>query len=93
MEGTMVHMTERTYIFNNNLLKMGKALRTLRQRKGLTISEFAEIVNLSDRIISNYENGKNLITIESIIKIYRSDVFTPLTLSELLDILIVNIYE
>ncbi|RLU52460.1 XRE family transcriptional regulator [Streptococcus iniae] len=68
-------------------------LREMRKKKNLTISKFSELINLSDKIISNYENGKNLITIESIVKIYKSNVFYPMTLTELLDILVVSVFE
>lgn len=86
-------MTIRKEKFNTNILKIGTSLRTLRKRKGLTIAQFAEKVDLSEKIISNYENGKNIISIESIIKIYQSKVYAPLTLTELFDILIIQIYE
>lgn len=86
-------LTTRKNKYNKTLIDMGEALRTLRKQRNLTISQFAEIVDLSDKIISNYERGMNAITIESIVKIYRSNVFAPKTLSEILDIIVVQIIE
>ncbi len=90
----MVHnMTERRNKNNLKLIAMGKSLRTLRLNKNLTISQFSEQIDLSERMISNYENGKNVLSIETIVKIDRSGVFGPLKLRDLFDILVFSIYE
>lgn len=85
-------MTIRKQLYNEKLVKVGIALRAIREKKGLTIAQFAEEVDLSDRTISNYELGKNYMTIESIVKITESPV-CDFTLTEILDILIVQIFE
>lgn len=86
------NMTIRKEKFDNNLFKMGDSLRKLRENRHFTIEQFAEKTDLSTKTIGNCERGLNFLSIESIVKIYRSNVFN-LTLSELLEVLIVQIYE
>lgn len=73
--------------------QMGKQLKFLRKQNNLTISQVAELLDLSDKIISNYENGYNYITIETIIKIYKTNAFGNRDLNELLQIFIIDIFE
>lgn len=56
-------------IFDN---MVGERIRELRKEYGMTIDQFAEITDLSNKTISNYENGKNTITIPSLINIYKA---------------------
>lgn len=86
-------MTIRRNQFNGKLLEIGRRLRSLRKQKKLTISQFAEVIDLSTKMVSNYENGKNVMTIETIVKIHRRKVFEPKTLGELFEILVISIYE
>lgn len=82
------------YIPNTFDLNVGNNLRTLRQMHHLTIDAFAEKVHLSSRSISNYENGNNTITIESLVKIYESNIYREsfTSLNELFDALINSAY-
>ena len=43
-----------------NQQKIGEFLKELRKQKGLTQEQFAEIVNVSNRTVSRWENGNNL---------------------------------
>ena len=40
-----------------NQAKIGEFLKKLRKQKGLTQEQFAEIVNVSNRTVSRWENG------------------------------------
>ncbi|WP_239773091.1 helix-turn-helix transcriptional regulator [Mammaliicoccus sp. I-M36] len=71
---------------------MGRKLRLLRKKEELTIEELAEKLDLSSKIISNYENGKNKMTIDTIIKIDRNMVFEDKSLEELVQIFILDIF-
>ncbi len=71
---------------------MGERLRKLRKSKKLTISQLAEQIGMSDRMVSNYERGENAISLEFIIKIYEAKVFEDRSLEELLYLFIVEIY-
>ena len=44
-------------------------LRAARINKGLTMREAAEIVNISDRSIANYESGKRKPRIDTLIRL------------------------
>lgn len=55
--------------------RVGSKIKELRKNANMTIDEFSEATNLSHRTISNYENGKNTISIQSLIKIYESIPF------------------
>lgn len=65
-----------------NQQKTGAFLRELRKEKGLTQEQFAEIVLVSGRTVSRWENGRNLPDIDVLIEI--SD-FYGVDLRELLD--------
>lgn len=82
------------YIPNTFDSNVGKNLRILRKKYNLTIENFAEKVHLSSRSISNYENGNNTITIESLVKIYESNIYREsfTSLNELFDALINSAY-
>ncbi len=62
--------------------KIGLFLKSLRKEKGLTQEEFAEIVNVSNRTVSRWENGNNMPDLDILIEI--SD-FYEIELRELLD--------
>lgn len=62
--------------------KIGQFLKLLRKEKGLTQEQFAEIVNVSNRTVSRWENGNNMPDLDILIKI--SD-FYEVELRELLD--------
>lgn len=49
--------------------KIGKFLKELRNQNGLTQEEFAEIVYVSSRTISRWENGKNMPDLDVLIGI------------------------
>ncbi len=88
-------MTERKNtlnIKNDPYYLMGRKLRLLRKKEELTIEELAEKLDLSSKIISNYENGKNKMTIDTIIKIDRNMVFEDKSLEELVQIFILDIF-
>lgn len=87
-------MTERKTINSNNrLYSMGTMLGKLREHDNMTIEELAESLGVSTRMIYNYENGKNIISLEMIVKIYERKIFTNRTLEELVDIFIIQIYK
>lgn len=62
--------------------KIGLLLKQLRNEKGLTQEQFAEIVNVSNRTVSRWENGNNMPDLDILIQI--SD-FYQMDLRELLD--------
>lgn len=62
--------------------KIGRLLKTLRKEKGLTQEQFAEIVHVSNRTVSRWENGNNMPDVDILIQI--SD-FYEINLRELLD--------
>lgn len=62
--------------------KIGQFLKSLRKEKGLTQEQFAEIVNVSNRTVSRWENGNNMPDLDILIEI--SD-FYEVELRELLD--------
>ncbi len=65
-----------------NQQKIGIFLKELRKQKGLTQQQFAEIVNVSNRTVSRWENGNNLPDLDILIEI--SDYY-EIDLRELLD--------
>lgn len=52
-----------------NQQKIGGFLKELRKQKGLTQEQFAEIVNVSNRTVSRWENGNNLPDLDILIEI------------------------
>ncbi len=62
--------------------KIGSLLKELRKEKGLTQEQFAEIVNVSNRTVSRWENGNNMPDLDILIQI--SDYY-EIDLRELLD--------
>jgi len=78
---------------NDPYYEMGSKLKKLRKEHGMTIADLAERIDLSEKIISNYENGYNRMTIETIIRIYNFETFGPRSLEELLQIFILEIFE
>ena len=65
-----------------NQQKIGEFLKDLRKEKGLTQEQFAEIVNVSNRTVSRWENGKNMPDLDILIQL--SEYF-EIELRELLD--------
>ena len=65
-----------------NQHKIGEFLRELRKQKGLTQERFAEIVKVSNRTVSRWENGNNLPDLDILIEI--SDYY-EIDLRELLN--------
>ena len=62
--------------------KIGSLLKELRKEKGLTQEQFAEIVNVSNRTVSRWENGNNMPDLDILIQI--SDYY-EINLRELLE--------
>ena len=62
--------------------KIGSLLKELRKEKGLTQEQFAEIVNVSNRTVSRWENGNNMPDLDILIQI--SDYY-EIDLRELLN--------
>ncbi len=62
--------------------KIGTFLKTLRNEKGFTQEELAEILNVSSRSISRWENGKNF-----------PDISLLVQLAELYDVEIIEIID
>lgn len=95
LKGTMVPMTNRNNIFNPKLKRMGDTLRILRIKNGLTIARLSELTNISEKMIGNYENARNLMTIETIIKLYYSEAFEDKdrSLIDYCTLFIVDIFE
>lgn len=62
--------------------KIGSLLKKLRNEKGLTQEQFAEMVNVSNRTVSRWENGNNMPDLDILIQI--SDYY-EIDLRELLD--------
>ncbi len=62
--------------------KIGKLLKELRNEKGLTQEQLAEIFNVSNRTVSRWENGNNMPDLDILIQI--SDYY-EIDLRELLD--------
>lgn len=82
------------YIPNDDpYLQMGKKLNELRKKENLSITELSETLDLSTKIISNYENGWNRMTLETILSIYESDFANDYDLDTLTQIFIVDIFE
>ena len=52
-----------------NQEKIGKFLKELRKRKGLTQEQIAEKFNVSNRTISRWENGHNMPDLDILIEI------------------------
>lgn len=65
-----------------NQQKIGTFLKKLRNEKGLTQEQFAEIFHVSNRTVSRWENGNNMPDLDILIEI--SDYY-ELDLRELLD--------
>lgn len=65
-----------------NQEKIGKFLKGLRKEKGLTQEQFAEIVNVSNRTVSRWENGNNMPDLDVLIQL--SDYY-EIELRELLE--------
>ena len=64
-----------------NIVEIGKYIRKLRNRRGLTQGELAVYLNVSDKTISKWESGKGLPEIETLLNL--SDFFS-ITVDDLL---------
>jgi len=69
-------------VLHGNQQKIGKLLKDLRKEKRLTQENFAEIVNVSNRTVSRWENGNNMPDLDILIQL--SDYY-EIDLRELLD--------
>lgn len=49
--------------------KIGAFLKGLRKEKGLTQEQFSEIVHVSNRTVSRWENGNNLPDLDILLEI------------------------
>ena len=47
-------------------IKTGAFLKELRNQKGLTQEQFAEIINVSNRTVSRWENGETIPNMETL---------------------------
>ncbi len=54
--------------------RFGEKLRTLRQRRGMTLQELSQLLEVSTTHIWNIENGKKMPNVPMVIKV--SDIFT-----------------
>ncbi len=52
-----------------NQVKIGEFLKLLRKEKGLTQEQFAEVMNVSNRTVSRWENGNNMPDLDILIDI------------------------
>lgn len=75
-------------VFTN---RSGIALYQLRKTLNLTQETFAERIGIDAKSISNYENGRTRLTLDTIFRIYQSKV-TDRSLEELLQVLVVDVY-
>ncbi len=78
---------------NDRVIQMGNQLKELRKIEKLTIEELSEKLDVSPRMIYNYENGNNVLSIEMIVRMYERRIFKERTLEELLEIFIIQIYK
>ena len=56
-----------TYLHDSRL-KMGETLKQIREKKGYSQEQLAEIMNISRTTISKIENGKFAISIDYLVK-------------------------
>ena len=53
---------------NDRIIQMGDRLKALRNIEKLTVEELAERLEISPRMVYNYENGSNVLSIEIIVR-------------------------
>ena len=58
-----------------NQEKIGKFLKELRKKKGLTQEQIAEKFNVSNRTISRWENGNNMPDLDILTPVYNFLIF------------------
>ena len=63
-------------------IKIGAFLKELRNKKGLTQEQFAEIINVSNRTVSRWENGYNLPDLDVLVELAG---YYEVDLQEILD--------
>lgn len=78
---------------NDRVIQMGNQLKELRKVERMTVEELSEKLDVSPRMIYNYENGNNILSIEMIVRIYEINVFKERSLEELVEIFIIQIYK
>ena len=78
---------------NDRVIQMGNQLKELRKFERMTVEELSEKLDVSPRMIYNYENGNNILSIEMIVRIYEINVFKERSLEELVEIFIIQIYK
>ena len=76
---------------NDRIIQMGDRLKALRNIEKLTVEELAERLEISPRMVYNYENGSNVLSIEIIVRMYEKNIFEGRSLEELLEILVIQI--
>lgn len=86
----MVYRT--TQVADTNILEIiAEKLKFLRTQNNLTIDQLADQAQISERMYGNYENARNLITIETIVKLFNAQVFDDhLDLEDLIQVLIID---
>lgn len=78
---------------NDRIIQMGDRLKALRNIEKLTVEELAERLEISPRMVYNYENGSNVLSIEIIVRMYEKNIFEGRSLEELFEILVIQIYK
>ena len=66
----------------SSMQKIGRLIKEVRTRRGLTQSQFAELMDTSQSAIARIESGEQNITIENIVKISEALEHPLLSLSE-----------
>lgn len=86
----MVYRT--TLVDDSNVMDIiAKRIKELRVNQNLTIDQLSDQTQISERMFGNYENARNLITIETIVKLFNAQVFEDhLDLEDLVNVLIVE---
>ena len=86
----MVYRT--TSVDDSNVMDIiAERIKELRLNQNLTIDQLSDQTQISERMYGNYENARNLITIETIVKLFNAQVFEDhLDLEDLVNVLIVE---
>lgn len=76
---------------NEFAMILGDKVRILRKNTKLTMDDFAEKAGISVRSLSNIENGYNIMSIETLIKISNIEEI-DMNLLELFEALIISVH-
>ncbi|MGE7366066.1 helix-turn-helix domain-containing protein [Desemzia incerta] len=52
-------------------LEVGQRIKSIRQSKGMTLEDFAKLINATVPAVSNWENGRNLPNNERLVEIAK----------------------